>query len=500
MYLRSLRDAAGLSVEQLHLLLPDMLGDTAKPGLSTLHRRLRGADLKNHRGLVTAVVDVCVADATKLGTAHKKALSLLKEAWQQPVQGESDRDNGEDCAVHLAKLVQVQEQLLEARAALGAALQAKDRAEAELDARTNSRAGEHAELRRRLLEAMGERDVAQESLRNALQRITNLEGLLAAARPSPTPDREGLVQQGLQTEPEQAPSGNDVTVVREELLRLDPQGRRMAAVIKHATERLLDGEHTGRYRWDHLSKTEKTMSGQLVENLMRHEFQFAASRLLDFRIAGIDVDLRVTATGNWTIPREALGAVCLLIRLDHRKGSWSLGVARATEEVLARAVNRDGKQMLNRAGHEAIDWIHRDVPLPVNILERLPDNEVRAIFAEAAGQRRVNELFRVAQRQPVTRTVVTTVARQEDAPKRVRVARRMLADEGILILSHQDSHPEIARTLGLPVPDKGTWVSARLAPATEEEARADRSVLLSGTRWRLAKPDDEPSPLPASVW
>lgn len=496
-FLRTLRDGAGLSVEQLHVLLPDRVGDAAKPGLSTLHRRLRGTDLKNHRGLVKAVVDACVRDEAEAVKANKRARSLLKVAWRPPSPGEPDGHRGEDCTAHLAKLVRVQEQLLKTSSALGLALQAKERAEADLDARTNSRDDEHTDLLRRLREAIGERDTARQSAREAAQRITALEGLLAAARSSPAPGGEGQPQ----PEPERIPGSDEVAVVREELLKLDPYGRRMAAVIEQAVERLLDGAHTGRYRWEDLSKAEKTMSGQLVENLMRHHFHFEPGRKLDFRIAGVDVDLKITAAANWTIPTETEDGLCLLVRIDHRKGSWSLGVVRATEELLQRSIgSRDRKRTLSRAGHEAIEWIHRDVLLPVNILDRLPDDEVRAILAEASGQRRVNQLFRVAQRQPVTRTVVATVARQEDAPKRVRDARRALAAEGILILSHQSSHPEIARTLGLPVPEKGVWVSVRLAPTTEDDEGAGRSVLLSGTHWRLAKPDDEPSPLPASEW
>ncbi len=45
---------------------------------------------------------------------------------------------------------------------------------------------------------------------------------------------------------------------------------------------------------------------------------------------------------------------------------------------------------------------------------------VAAIFAAGSGQQRVNELFRRAQRMRVSRTVVATVAVQDDYMKRVR--------------------------------------------------------------------------------
>ena len=50
-----------------------------------------------------------------------------------------------------------------------------------------------------------------------------------------------------------------------ELRGLDGDGSRMAAAIRGALDMLLDGQHTGRYRWDQLHKTEKTHAGTLVE-------------------------------------------------------------------------------------------------------------------------------------------------------------------------------------------------------------------------------------------
>jgi hypothetical protein len=53
---------------------------------------------------------------------------------------------------------------------------------------------------------------------------------------------------------------------------------------------LLDGQHTGRYRWDQLYKTEKTHFGTLVEINLQREFGFSDGQAMDFAIQGIDVD------------------------------------------------------------------------------------------------------------------------------------------------------------------------------------------------------------------
>ncbi|MEU3071709.1 NaeI family type II restriction endonuclease [Streptomyces sp. NPDC006906] len=498
MFLRGLRDAAGLSVARIHLLLPDMVGDRAKPAPSTLHRLLRGVGLKSHQGLVTALIEICIADPVEAAKAQRRARALLKRAWEQPARAESGQGQGNDsdCTAHLAKLVHLHEQVLETQADLGRALQAKEQAEAKLDAHSSSREEEIAELRRGLLAVTGERDAALRTVQEARQQITALERKLAAAGMSPTPGRKA--EQGPETEPIPGVTHgmHEVAVVRDELVGLDTSGRRMAAVLEHATEKLLDGELTGRFRWEELTKSEKAMAGELIGNLMRHDFRFDTRGPLDFRIAGVDVDLKVTSGSTWIIPREAQGRVCMLVHLDHRRGLWSLGVVRATEELLLSGANKDGKRNLSRAGREAIEWVHKDSRLPVNVLDRLPATDLQAVLAQTTGQGRVNEFFRVAQRQSVTLPVLATVARQRDAAKRARDARRILAAEGILVLNHRNSDPEIARALGLPVPERGTWVSVRLAPATEEERGSGRSVVLSGTWWRLAKPDDEVSPLP----
>ncbi|GAA3390632.1 NaeI family type II restriction endonuclease [Streptomyces roseoviridis] len=498
LFLRSLRDAAGLSVARIHLLLPDMVGNNPKPAPSTLHRVLRGAGLRNHQGLVAALVEICVADPVEAAKAQRRARALLKRAWEQPARAESGQGQGndKDCTAHLAKLVHVHEQLLETQAALGRALQAKEQAEAKLDAHSSSRQKEIAELRRGLLAVTGERDAALRTVQEAMQQITALERKLAAAGTSPTPGRKVGQGRGTESTPGVTHSMDEVAVVRDELRGLDPSGRRMTAVLERATEKLFDGELTGRFRWEELTKSEKAMAGQLVGNLMRHHFRFDTCGPLDFRIAGVDVDLKVTSGSTWTIPREAQGRVCMLVHLDHRRGLWSLGVVRAAEELLLSGANKDGKRNLSRAGREAIEWVHKDSRLPVNVLNRLPAADLQTVLAQTTGQGRVNELFRVAQRQSVTLPALATVARQRDAAKRAREARRILATEGILVLNHSNSDPEIASALGLPVPEKGTWVSVRLAPATEEERGSGRSVVLFGTWWRVAKPDDEVSPLP----
>lgn len=277
------------------------------------------------------------------------------------------------------------------------------------------------------------------------------------------------------------------------LLKADASGRRFAAALRRSFDMLLDGQHTGRYRWEELYKTEKTHCGTLVEINLQREFDFQGGEELDYLISGIEVDCKYSQQlGAWMMPPEAVGKLCLVVWANDRKGLWCAGLVRALPERLNQGANRDAKKTLNKEGKAAVRWIFKDAPLPENVLLRLSQADVDAIFAPSSGQARVNELFRRAQRRIISRTVVATVAQQEDYMKRVRDnqgARGKLRDEGILILGQYKNHRLIAEELGLPLPGRGEFTSARVARFAPRHGSAPCSVI-DGERWTLATAED----------
>ncbi len=301
-----------------------------------------------------------------------------------------------------------------------------------------------------------------------------------------------------------AADDGELAAVAAELRALDGDGSRMAAAIRGALDMLLDGQHTGRYRWEQLHKTEKTHAGTLVEIALARALGLADGTALDYTIAGADVDCKFShRLGGWMIPPEADGKLLLLVQASDEDGTWSAGLLRAVPAHLSPAGNRDGKHALNERGRTAVRWLRSRAPLRENVLIRLPDRDVAAIFAAGSGQQRVNELFRRAQRMKVSRTVVATVAMQDDYMKRVRGgggARDQLRAEGIVIFGDYAGDQALATALGLPRPGAGEFVSARLAPLSR---RADggpgdyaRSIRLAGADWRLARAGDPAGPAP----
>ena len=282
-----------------------------------------------------------------------------------------------------------------------------------------------------------------------------------------------------------------------DLLRvMDPDGTRMASAIRRTFDMLLDGQHTKRFRWDQLHKTEKTHAGTLVEINLRREFEheFADGAVMDYRIGGIEVDCKYSQTlGKWMIPPEAVGHICLGLWANDQAGLWSVGLFRVSEGVLTTGDNRDSKRTLTaEARDSAVRWLHRDAKLPENVLLRLPQEDVDKIFGHKDGTKRVNELFRLAQKRPISRTAVATVANQEDYMKRVRDnggARTSLRGEGIVIFGQYFAHAALATQLGLPAPGPGEFVSVRLA-RTDRCSQSEPHIHLQGQNWIVASPDD----------
>jgi Restriction endonuclease NaeI len=290
-----------------------------------------------------------------------------------------------------------------------------------------------------------------------------------------------------------ANADEEILAVAAWLKSKDPDGSRVARVLRDTLDQLYDGQRTGRYRPDQLMKTEKTHCGTLVEINLQREFVFDDGVLLDYKIEGIEVDCKYSGSEfGWMIPPEAIDQICLVVWADDMKSQWSLGLVRMTQSILRGGENRDKKTSISEPGRSAIHWLHKRADLPPNVLLHQPQAVIDKIFSHKSGTKRVDELFRLVQRQRIGRGTVATVAQQDDYMKRIRYnggSRSSLQPEGIIILGQYKSHVVIAKALGLPTPRAGESVSCRLAPDCQDGREV---VLIQGARWALAG-DLEPS-------
>lgn len=294
--------------------------------------------------------------------------------------------------------------------------------------------------------------------------------------------------------------GDDLELDRitDALREADRTGDVVASVIRDTLDQLYDGQHTGRWNFNELHKTEKTHMGTLIEINLQRTFDFADGDATDYRIAGIEVDCKYSMSGQWSLPPEVIGHFALLITADDYKSTWRAGLMKIETRWLNPGRNRDQKAVLSLAGRRRIRWLWPDHgQLPKNLFLALDPTTRDKIFMAKArhgqrhGQARTNELFRQVQGEIIRRPELATVAQQDDFMKRARSnggARGHLRPEGILVLGHQDNDPLVARALGLPVPSKGEFVAARVVPARPD--RRDPTAKIAGQDWAIARPGD----------
>ena len=271
---------------------------------------------------------------------------------------------------------------------------------------------------------------------------------------------------------------------------------RFAVAIRQSFDEVFDGQRTGRFRLEQLSKVEKTYIGTKVEIVVQAEFGLQRGRRLDYLIDEHEVDSKWSMTsGGWMIPTEAVGELCLCLTANDNASTFQVGIVRAGDARLRTSENKDKKRRLNDDGLSAMTWLVNPGELAENLLLHIDEHIRGSVLSDSlSGQGRVTQLFRCVPQRIVRREVVLTVAQQDDGPKRVRDARKALQPEGVIVLGHQQSHPRTAASLGLPVPPKGSWISCRVV---RDRGGAAMTAVIDEVSWRLAQPDDatEPGPL-----
>ncbi|MFE4262284.1 NaeI family type II restriction endonuclease [Streptomyces sp. NPDC056883] len=280
--------------------------------------------------------------------------------------------------------------------------------------------------------------------------------------------------------------------------------------IRTSLDEVFDGKRTGRYRIDDLTKTEKTYIGTKIEIVIQDTFsiQGGQPKKLDYLILGHEVDCKFTIGTTWEIPREAVGKICLLVRVSEEKESFSVGLLRTRTEFLTGASNSDGKKKVSAAGKRHIQWISNGAHFPKTLLLTLPEDKIKHIFKEnSSGQDRINTFLELAQGVLIDGETLDTVSQQRDGMARLREgegrARTVLRDQGILIAGHWQKHKGVLQQLEVPLPRmprRGEIVSFRVVKAQPEHGERPRATL-DKEAWVLATPDDlkEPGPRLPSV-
>jgi hypothetical protein len=208
-------------------------------------------------------------------------------------------------------------------------------------------------------------------------------------------------------------------------------------IIRKAIDEVIDAPRTNRFTLAETEKTEKTYLGTKIEILLRSHLGLPKGKVLDLSIAGVETDIKNTMGGNWTIPMEAFGHPCLLVKENEKTALCSVGIIIARDAYLNPGSNRDAKRSFSAAGLQNVWWILKDHPYPPNFFEQMPLRQQQAIMNAGGGTARLAALFETVQKKPISRMIVQAIAQQDDYMKRVRRnggARDVLAPKGIAIL------------------------------------------------------------------
>jgi Restriction endonuclease NaeI len=168
--------------------------------------------------------------------------------------------------------------------------------------------------------------------------------------------------------------------------------------------------------------------------------------VLDLKIGGEEVDVKSTTGGKfgWMIPPEAIGQLCILLRVNELASVCAVGLCRARPAYLTTGVNRDKKATLSASGRNNIWWMVFDFPYTPNFWSLISTDLRDRIMRPKGGAARLALLFEQCLETPVSRVLIASIAAQDDFMKRIRRnggARDILAPKGIAILySEKDRH------------------------------------------------------------
>lgn len=252
---------------------------------------------------------------------------------------------------------------------------------------------------------------------------------------------------------------------------------KLRSFFRSAIDEVIDTARTGRYLLADLEKTEKTYLGTKFEILLRDWLQLPHGVVLDLLIGGHEVDVKSTTGGGsgWMIPPEAIGQLCVLLRVNELKSICAVGLARARPEYLRPGKNRDAKTGFSAAGTRNIWWLVLDFAYTPNFWTLIDGNLRDRIMSPRGGTERLAVLFENCLQTPVSRVLIASIAAQDDFMKRIRRnggARDILAPKGIAVL-YSEKDRDLMHRLGISF---GTREFVSYSPKNPGEAQLLRDA------------------------
>ncbi|MFF9010479.1 NaeI family type II restriction endonuclease [Streptomyces goshikiensis] len=486
--LRNLVDGSGLRLKGVQQRLLEQHREGPRPpSYDVLSRRLRGEGLQNNAWLINAIIEALAEPEHRNVLAEEVRQHLLDaRAARASSRGQAPQESHQETeSPELLEVLRENRELNKVTQRLERRLARKDR---------------ELLILREQLEAVSHRPATPRHAAGPLQAVRDVRGQVPGSDSPAVGSRPVPETDSVHSAPSSSPS--DVLAVADALRDVRGFEAVTANALRDAFDAVLDGARTGRFDVATLGTTEKVYIATKIIHMLREAWGLPPGSGTGLTIGNRRVTLKVTLGRTWVIAPDDVGTVCLLVTADDQRSRWSLGLIRIEPEHLIREVsNRDRKRMLSAAGRRAALWIFQDAPLPENTLLHLPEDLRESVIASAtsggssSSSSRIAGLFKLVQGRLINHTALRTIAMRQDAGRRVREAQNAVRREGILVLSSMGAGPEIARSLGLPEPRTGEWVSQRITRLRPGHAESP-SVTLSGEEWTVAGPDDPVEAIP----
>ena len=228
---------------------------------------------------------------------------------------------------------------------------------------------------------------------------------------------------------------------------------KLRSFFRSAIDEVIDTARTGRYFLSDLEKTEKTYLGTKFEILLRDWLQVPKGVKLDLLIGGQEVDVKSTTGGKsgWMIPLEAIGELCILLRVNEDASTCAVGLVRARQEYLRSGKNQDKKTSFSAEGTRNIWWMVQDFAYTPNFWNIVSDSDRLEIMAVRGGSKRLAMFLERYQGIPLSRVQIQAIAAQDDFMKRIRSnqgARDLLRQKGIAVL-YSENDRDLMQRLGI---------------------------------------------------
>jgi len=139
-------------------------------------------------------------------------------------------------------------------------------------------------------------------------------------------------------------------------------------LLRKAIDEVIDSARTNRFTLDETKINERIYLGTKIRVQLRNRLQLGRLKMLGRSFGETEVGIQSTINQAWSLPSEAIGNLCLLVKSDEKRAICSVGAMVIRDEVLNAAGKSSGRRVISKKGIASIHWMLINEPLPVTSL------------------------------------------------------------------------------------------------------------------------------------